>query len=265
MSYETMELVKEDRIAVLTLNRPDKLNAVSPQMWWELAMAMEEIQDDDEARVLVLTGKGRGFCAGADVAETLTLAVSGNAPPRTKEQLKEPVGIAGLRLAKVRKPTLAAVNGVAAGMGFSLALACDMRIASENARFTNAFVRMGLIPDNGLTYFLSRQVGLSKALEIMYTCEPIDAREAERIGLVNRVVPAGNLMEVTMGLAKKIVEAAPIAIEMTKQTTIRAINCDLEQLIEIETYAQKVCLETDDFKEGVAAFLERRQPSFKGV
>jgi len=265
MNYETMDIVKQDRIAVLTLNRPDKLNAVSPQMWWELARAMEEIQRDDEVRVLILTGKGRGFCAGADVAETLTLVVSGNAPPRTKEQLKEPVGIAGLRLAKIGKPTLAAVNGVAAGMGFSLALACDIRIASENARFTNAFVRMGLVPDNGLTYFLSRLVGLSKALEIMYICEPINAREAERIGLVNRVVPAGNLMEITMGLAKRIVEAAPIAIEMTKQTATRAINCDLEQLIEIETYAQKVCLETEDFKEGVAAFLEKRLPSFRGI
>jgi 2-(1,2-epoxy-1,2-dihydrophenyl)acetyl-CoA isomerase len=264
MSYETMTFSKEDGVAVLTLNRPDKLNAISPAMWWELSRAVAEAQSDDEIRVLVLTGAGRGFCAGADVAESLTLAISGNAPPRTKEQLKEPVGVAGLRLAKLGKPTVAAVNGVAAGMGFSLSLACDIRIASENARFTNAFIRMGLIPDNGMTYFLSRLVGIAKALEIMYMCEPIDAQEAERIGLVNRVVPAGDLMKVSIDLAKRIAEAAPIAVELTKQTAVNSLNCNLEQLIEIETYAQKVCLETDDFKEGVAAFLEKRTPVFKG-
>lgn len=265
MSYETMEFVKQDGIAVLTLNRPDKLNAISPTMWFELARVMEETQRDDEIRVLVLTGAGRGFCAGADVAETLTLAISGQAPPRTKDQLKEPVGVAGLRLAKLEKPTLAAVNGVAAGMGFSFALACDIRIASENARFTNAFVRMGLIPDNGMTYFLTRLVGLARALELMYTCESISAAEAERIGLVNRVVPAEDLMKTTIDMAKKIAEGAPIAVEMTKQTATRALNCDLEQLISIETFAQKVCLETEDFKEGVAAFIEKRPPVFKGV
>ena len=132
MSYETMTLRKEDGIGVVTLNRPDKLNAISPAMWWELARVVDEAQNDDEIRVLVLTGAGRGFCSGADVAETLTLAVSGEAPPRTKEQLKEPVGVAGLRLAKLGKPTIAAVNGVAAGMGFSLALACDIRIAGAS-------------------------------------------------------------------------------------------------------------------------------------
>ena len=265
MSYETMILHKEEGIAVMTLNRPEKLNAVSPAMWWELSRAIEEVQSDDEIRVLILTGAGRGFCAGADVAETLTLAVSGQAPPRTKDQLKEPVGIAGLRLARLGKPTVAAVNGVAAGMGFSLAAACDIRIASERARFTNAFVRMGLIPDNGLTYFLTRLAGLAKALEIMYTCGTVNATEAERIGLVNRVVPHDDLMKVTMDLARKIVEGAPLAVEMTKQTAIKALNSDLEELISFETYAQKVCLESQDFKEGVAAFLEKRPPVFKGL
>ena len=265
MNYETMNFVKEEGIGILTLNRPDKLNAVSPAMWWELSRAIAEAQSDDEIRVFVLTGAGRGFCSGADVAETLTLAISGNAPPRTKEQLKEPVGVAGLRIAKLGKPTIAAVNGVAAGMGFSFALACDIRIASENARFTNAFVRMGLIPDNGITYFLSRLVGVARALEIMYTCQPVDAKEAERIGLVNRVVPADDLMNVTIELAKKIAEGAPIAVELTKRTVNNALNCGLDELIELENSAQKVCLDTEDFKEGVAAFIEKRPPVFKGL
>jgi len=265
MSYEAMTFVKEDGVAVMTLNRPEKLNAINPTMWFELARATEEAQNDEEVRVLVLTGTGRGFCAGADVFESLTLALSGEAPPRTREQLKEPVGVAGWRLAKMRKPTIAAVNGVAAGAGFALALACDIRIASETARFTNAFVRMGLVPDNGMTYFLSRLVGPARALEMMYTCETIDAPEAARIGMVNRVVPADDLMTVSLDLARKIAEGAPMAVEMTKFTAARAQHCDLDELIEIETYAQKVCMDTEDFKEGIAAFMEKRPPVFKGL
>ena len=265
MSYETLDFVKDNGIAVLTMNRPDKLNAISPTMWFELAKAMDEIKSDDDIRVLVLTGAGRGFCAGADVAETLTLAISGDAPPRTRPQLREPFGVAGLRLAQLEKPTIAAVNGSAAGMGFSLALACDIRIASEKAKFTNVFLKMGLIPDNGMTYFLSRLIGMAKALEIMYTSQPIEATEAEKIGLVNRVVPAEELMNTTMELAQKIAAASPMAAELTKYVTMKAQNSSLEQLIDIETYAQRFCMETEDFKEGVAAFIEKRPPNFKGV
>ncbi|MBE0480806.1 MAG: enoyl-CoA hydratase/isomerase family protein [Dehalococcoidia bacterium] len=265
MRYDTIILQKENGVAVMTLNRPESLNAVSPAMWFELSAVFEEVRNDDSLRVLVLTGAGRGFCAGADVAETLTLAVSGNAPPRTKEQLKEPVGAAGLKLAQLGKPTVAAVNGVAAGMGFSLAAACDIRIASENARFVNAFVRNGLIPDNGLTYFLPRLVGWSRALEIMYTGSRITADEAEKIGLVNRVVPQDELMGSALEVAGRIAEAAPIAVEMTRRTALMALSCSLEELIAFETYAQKVCLESEDFKEGVAAFLEKRPAVFKGL
>ncbi|TET12869.1 MAG: enoyl-CoA hydratase [Dehalococcoidia bacterium] len=266
MSYETIILDKEEGIATMTLNRPAKLNAVSPAMWWELSRAIEEVRTDSEIRVLILTGTDPGFCAGADIEETLMLAVPGaEVPPRTREQMKEPVGIAGLRFAQLQKPTLAAVNGVAAGMGFSFALACDIRIASEKARFTNVFVRVGLIPDNGLTYFLPRLVGLAKALELMYTGDRVDAREAERIGLVNRVVPHDDLLKVTKDMAKRIAQAAPMALELTKWTTTRALNTDLEQTILLETYAQKVCLETEDFQEGLKAFMEKRPPVFKGV
>ena len=265
MGYETIILDKEEGIATMTLNRPEKLNAVSPAMWWELSKAIEEVRTDSEIRVLIVTGADPGFCAGADVVETLTLALPGEAPPRTREQMKEPVGIAGLRFAQLQKPTLAAVNGVAAGMGFSFALACDIRIASEKARFTNVFVRTGLIPDNGLTYFLPRLVGLAKALELMYTGDRIDAKEAERIGLVNQVVPHDDLLRVTKDMAKRIAQGAPMALELTKWATTRALNTDLEQLILLETYAQKVCLETEDFQEGLKAFMEKRPPVFKGV
>ena len=265
MSYETIVIDKEDGIAIMTLNRPEKLNAVSPTMWFELSSAFDEIRSDDDIRVLILTGADPGFCAGADVEETLTLAVPGaEAPPRTKQQLKEPMGVAGLRVAKLEKPTIAAVNGVAAGMGFSLALACDIRIASEKARFTNVFVRMGLIPDNGLTYFLPRLVGLAKALEFMYTGARIDAKEAERLGLVNKVVPHDELIKEAKDMAKKIAEAAPMAIELTKWATNKALTSDIEELIQLETFAQRICLETEDFQEGIRSFMEKRPPVFKG-
>ena len=265
MGYETIDLSKKNGIAILTLNRPDKLNAVNKAMWWDFTGAIADIQKDNGIRVLVLTGAGRGFCAGADIDENLAIPISDTVPQETKKWFADNISVAGLRLARLEKPTVAAVNGVAAGMGFSLALACDIRIASDNARLNNAFVRIGLIPDNGMTYLLSRIIGIGKALEMMYTGKTVSAEEAYSLGLVNQVVPADNLMKITIDLAEKIAEAAPLALKSTKETVWQALNCTLEQQIAIETEVQNNLFKTEDFREGVAAFHEKRPPIFRGL
>ena len=264
MKYQDLILEKEDGIATLTLNRPDKLNAISMTMREELPKAIDEVRGDDEVRVLVVTGAGRGFCSGADVAGQAA-RIAGGKLEESRRSLLAPVGSWGVPLAELEKPTIAAVNGVAAGAGLSFALLCDIRIAAESARFGAVWVRRGLIADVGATYFLPRILGVEKALELMYTGDIIDAREAERIGLVSRVVPDDDLMKVTRELATKIAKGPPIAIELMKRAVYRDILSGLRVKLDFETYAQDICRRSEDHKEGVTAFLEKREAHFKGI
>ena len=268
MSYKTVILEKEDGIATLTLNRPETLNAWNVEMHADGVAAIEEVDQDDAVRVLIITGAGKGFSSGADVRQDL--AKSGKAPLMEtvvgRVVLGKPTILAvAFKIANLGKPVIAAVNGVAAGAGFSVALACDMRIASEEARFSMAFVRRGLIPDSGGTYFLPRLVGLGHASRLVFTGDIIDVREAERIGIVDKVVPHADLMEVTKELARKIAKNPPIAVRLAKKALRQGlIEPDLASHLNYEVYANALLIGTEDFKEGVESFLEKRVPTFKG-
>jgi len=268
MSYKTVILEKEDGIAVLTLNRPETLNAWNAEMQTEGVAALEEVDGDDAVKVLIITGAGKGFSSGADVRQELSL--TGKTPwmETVTGRIvsgKPTVVAVMLKIANLGKPVMAAVNGEAAGAGFALALACDMRIASEEARFNMSFLRRGLIPDCGATYFLPRLVGLGHASIVVFSGDTIDAKEAERIGIADRVVPHTDLMKATKDLATKMAKNPPIAVRLAKKALHQGlIEPDLASHLNYEIYANSVLMNTEDFKEGVNSFLEKREPTFKG-
>ena len=255
----------EGGVARLTLNRPDRLNAMTQAMYDGVRMVVEEVERNDDVKVLVLTGAGRGFCSGSDVVVRLSAQAAGQIPMKSHKEMVEPVGRVASIIRTLGKPSICAIGGVAAGAGLSLALLCDIRIASEQARFGAVWVRRGLIPDLGGTYLLPRTINLSKALELAFTGDLIDAKEAERIGLVTKVVPHDDLMKVTDELASKIAKGPSVAIELMKRGMYRAMDNDLDTQLDFESYAQNICRETEDFKEGVSAFKEEREAHFKGT
>ena len=260
---EELLLTKDNSIATITLNRPEKFNAMTTEMWRELPRLIKEVSNDDRLKVLIITGAGRAFCAGSDAGRLMS-RITEQKPKKTQKDLTAPLGAEVLCLAKLKKPTVAVINGVVAAAGISITLACDIRIASDQAKFVLAWVKMGLIPDGGATYFLTRLLGSSKTLELAFTGNSIDAAEAERIGLVNKVVPHDELMAVAKELATTIAEGPPIAIELMKKGVYRALLHDLESQLDFESYAQGICRQTEDHKEGVQAFMQKRKPEFKG-
>lgn len=260
MSYETLILTKENGIATITLNRPDVLNALNTRASNELGMAIEEASKDASIKVLVITGAGRGFCAGGDVKD---LPLTPGNPVASKETLEGWHKIL-LGIRRLQKPVIAAVNGVAMGGGMDLALMCDMRIASENARFGSAYVRIGGVPDSGGTYLLPKLIGSAKACELLLTGNVIDAREAERIGLVNKVVPVEQLESATRELASKLAEGPPIAMDLIKKAIYMSETQDLESALRYVALMTSLNMETRDGKEGVAAFSEKRPPRYQG-
>ena len=248
-----------DGVLTLTLNRPEALNSFTIEMKESLLAALKEAARDKSVRVVVLTGAGRAFSAGQDLKER---AAPGVADLGTELRTRyNPIVLAMRRL---EKPVIGAINGVAAGAGSSVALACDIRIAADNASFIEVFGRVGLVPDTGSTWFLPRLVGYAKAAEMMFTTDPVDAATAERIGLVNRLVPADLLAAETNALATKLAQAAPLALALAKRGLNRALESELEDQLEYEAQLQSIAGRSKDHQEGVAAFVEKRPPRFSG-
>jgi enoyl-CoA hydratase/carnithine racemase len=265
MEYEDLLLEKKDSIATITLNVPEKLNALTRKMTLSLAKVTDDIARDDDVRVVIVTGAGRGFSSGADVS-TMAGGGGGGATEITRFQRLQVIGWPHADVfPKLNKPSIAAVNGPCVGGGFSLALSCDIRIASDTARFGAAQIARALVPDYGLTFYLPLVIGVSRAMELMCTAEIIDAKEAERLGIVSRVVPGDQLMDEARALAEKIAKQPPISIELTKMMVWRSLFDGLARQIDLETRAQQVCFTTEDHRGSVKAFLEKKPlPEFKG-
>ena len=263
MGYEHLIYEVKDGVAKITLNRPDRMNAMNGELRDELRVAADEASGAEEVKVIIVTGSGeRAFSAGADVKD---MGEGGTPPAR---DIREEVRFGWNRMVKAvhesPKPTIAAVNGVAAGGGFGLALACDIRIASENARFGQVFVNIGLIPDCGSTFFLPRLVGTGRALDMIYSGRVVEAAEAEKMGLVNMVVPAADLDKVTMDYARLLASKPPYSHAVAKDLVHKGMVSDLHTALDAEADLQALMFSTEDHREGVTAFLEKRQGSFKG-
>ncbi|CAN5576666.1 2-(1,2-epoxy-1,2-dihydrophenyl)acetyl-CoA isomerase PaaG [soil metagenome] len=257
--YETVGYDLSDRVATLTLTRPDALNSFNRQLKEELLAALRAAERDQTVRVVILTGAGRAFSAGQDLRER---QAPGAADLGT--ELRERYNPIVLQMRRMEKPIIGAINGVAAGAGCSLALACDLRLAADSAQFIEVFGRVGLVPDTGSTWFLPRLVGYARAAELIFTTDPLTAADAERIGLVNRVVPAERLMAETNGLASRLAAAAPLALALSKRALNRAMESDLTSTLDYEAQLQAIAGRSSDHAEGVAAFVEKRAARFTG-
>jgi 2-(1,2-epoxy-1,2-dihydrophenyl)acetyl-CoA isomerase len=256
---EGLRVEVDGPVATLTLDRPEALNALTVPVKVALREALESLDRDHAVRVVILTGAGRAFCAGQDLAER----EQPDAAPLEVE-VRERYNPIIRAIRSMGQPVIAAVNGVAAGAGASLALACDLRIAAEEARFVLAFGRIGLVPDSGATWFLPRLVGSAKAAELALIGEGVDAAEALRLGLVSAVVPADRLMDEARALAARIAAGAPLALALTKAALQRAMTIDLDEALEGEAKLQGIAGASADHAEGLAAFREKRPPRFSG-
>lgn len=256
--YETLKIERRGRVAVLTIDRPDKLNALSSKVHAEGVAALDKLKHDHEVRVVVITGTGeKAFIAGADISEFQDKTPVTQRNSFTEASLFNSIDT-------FPKPVIAMVNGFCLGGGNELAMACDIRIASENARFSQPEINLGIMCGGGGTQRLPKLVGEGRAMEMVLTGDMIDAATAERFGLVNHVYPAADLEAETMSLAEKIAEKAPIALQLSKEAVKFASRSNLDEGLRREVDLFAICFSTEDKKEGVAAFLEKRKPEFKG-
>lgn len=257
-SYETIKLERSGAVATLTINRPDKLNALSSEVHREGVAVLDELRNDDSVRVLIITGAGeKAFIAGADISE-----FEGKTPVTQRSVFAERTLFNTIDA--FPKPVIAMVNGFCLGGGNELALACDLRVCSPNAKFSQPEINLGIMPGGGGTQRLTRLIGEGRSMEMMLTGDMIDAETAHRFGLVNHVFPAEDLAAETMKLAEKIAQKAPIALQMCKEAVKFASRSNLDEGLRREIDLFAICFSTEDKAEGVSAFLEKRKPEFKG-
>jgi len=256
MEYQNVLVEKDGPLGVITLNRPQQLNALSYDLVKDLSLAMQELDQDDDVRVLIVTGGDKVFAAGADIKE---MSERGPFDERINERLTYRD-----RINKTRKPVIAAVSGFALGGGCEVAMSCDIIIASETARFGQPEVNLGIIPGTGGTQRLTHAVGKFRAMEMVLTGEAISAADAERIGLVNRVVPVELLLEEAKAIARKIAAKPPLAVRAGKEAVLKSANLPLDEGLEFERKSFFVLFSSEDKTEGMKAFIEKRKPVFKG-
>ena len=265
MAYEAIRYDVHEHVAVLTLNRPERLNAISGAVREEVHAGVQAAQEDDEVRALIITGEGRGFCSGADL--------SGPPPAGGREQNQNTrlddigwVGHWARRFWYFDKPLIGAINGVAAGAGMSMAMACDLRVGSEHARFKAVFIERSLSPDSGLSFFLPRVVGYARAADLLMTSRAVNAEEALRIGLLDRLVAHESLVEESVKLAGEMIRWPPLALRMTKRVLQHSIDAEFEDAIRFESvglgFARKA---PNDVRESRLSFTEKREPKYTGT
>ena len=247
-----------DGIATVTLDRPDKMNALSEDMYLDLTRIFADLQNDDDVRAVILTGSGKAFCSGSDVGSMHGVDMISNRP-RMQRRHRMIQNIVNLD-----KPVIAAVNGACVGIGFSVALACDLIIAAESAKFSQLFKKIGLVPDGGSIFFLVQHLGIARAKELVYTARMLPAQEAREWGIVTRVVPDTELANEAQALARDLAGSATYAIGLAKRMFQSMYTPSLEALLETEILTATIARLTDDHKEGITAFAEKRKPQFKG-
>jgi enoyl-CoA hydratase/carnithine racemase len=267
MDFEQIRYDKADGLATITLNRPERMNAFTPQMLDEWLAALQDAHADAGTRVIILTAEGRGFCTGMDVqaqaqGEGLLRQDAGIAAGRN--YLRDTVQRIPRLVAQLDKPYIAAVNGAAVGAGMDMASMCDIRFAADTARFGMTYARMGLIPGDGGCYYLPRIVGLARALDLIWSGRLFDAEEALRLGYVSAVLPAGDLMAYTRDYALNLAKGPAVAMQLAKRLVYRSLDATVDQALEMAQAAMVIAQNTEDAKEGPRAFVEKREPDFKG-
>lgn len=260
MGYEMITYAPADGVAVITLNRPATLNAFTEPMIGETVAAFREVERDKSVRCVVLTGNGRAFSSGQDLAEVQERAGQFS----IGEHIRQGYNRLITQMVNLEKPIIGAINGIAAGAGCGVALASDIRIAAHTASFMLAFSKVGLIPDSGLNWLLPRLIGYARAYELALTADKLSAEQALSWGMVNRVVPAEQLMETAVAWATQLAAGPTLAYGLTKRAMNRSWSMSLAEALEYEAHLQEVCGRSDDNKEGIQAFLEKRRPAFKG-
>jgi 2-(1,2-epoxy-1,2-dihydrophenyl)acetyl-CoA isomerase len=259
MTFEIIGFDQVDGVAVITLNRPEKLNSFNQTMAYELQAALDHCMDDQDVRCVVITGAGRAFCAGQDLEE----AIAADAAD-IEEHVETKYNPIVRKIRAIKKPVIAAVNGVAAGAGANLAYCCDIIVAAESAKFIQSFINIGLIPDTGGTYFLPRMVGMHKATALMMLGEKMTAQEGKDLGIVHQIFPDAELMDGAMGLGKRMAAMPTKGLGLIKKAINMSLVHDLDQQLEVERDLQGRAGRTYDNAEGINAFLEKRKPVFKG-